>query len=560
MEPGLPNSPEALSAQSRPGPAGDDFSATLVATADAIALVNTVLPATMEAGSAASAKPGAESTSSCRYCFGGPEDGELVAPCACVGGQRWVHLACLRRWQHSVLADQPPKMAHEFDDARAARCNVCLGHFSYAPPSRLEVLVHAVGKQLAEMAAAGGLVVASPRISLELQLALRTGWRRRSIVDFVHWSHSVYLVHGIGKRQLVLAVPDEGSRIAAQMLVDAEGLITLHGRRFQLLRTEVSPASAGYVTPASPAPTERHQSEQAHVHTGSEDRGGLWSALMALAGRLPAQLRLEAEVADPDGAEDAVLAVNLSRPIGEENLSDASAAALRAARLAAEEAAGAEAIAAVPVRHFLGGPCSQESCLVLGRLAADSADAGCPGWREVEDAEGGFAGCPRPPPIFHPLPGLGGQLASGGDLARALVATALSSLPRLEADGYADAGSQEAAPTGANEDGVGTSPAPACKRPRLARARERGGLAGQQLTLLLFWGEARWSRTQLLAEAARGDWGFCHLELADLDEAAPGELWRQLTGSSGAQATGRRPRYAPSAGSTAPATEGAGVT
>ena len=28
----------------------------------------------------------------CRYCFDGEEEGELIAPCACKGGQRWVHL------------------------------------------------------------------------------------------------------------------------------------------------------------------------------------------------------------------------------------------------------------------------------------------------------------------------------------------------------------------------------------------------------------------------------------------------------------------------------------
>ena len=26
----------------------------------------------------------------CRYCFDGEEEGELIAPCACKGGQRWV--------------------------------------------------------------------------------------------------------------------------------------------------------------------------------------------------------------------------------------------------------------------------------------------------------------------------------------------------------------------------------------------------------------------------------------------------------------------------------------
>ena len=33
----------------------------------------------------------------CRYCFEGEEEGPLISPCACKGGQKWVHLSCLRR-------------------------------------------------------------------------------------------------------------------------------------------------------------------------------------------------------------------------------------------------------------------------------------------------------------------------------------------------------------------------------------------------------------------------------------------------------------------------------
>lgn len=43
----------------------------------------------------------------CRYCFCGTEEGELISPCQCKGGQRYVHLHCLRRWQRMVLVSQP---------------------------------------------------------------------------------------------------------------------------------------------------------------------------------------------------------------------------------------------------------------------------------------------------------------------------------------------------------------------------------------------------------------------------------------------------------------------
>lgn len=34
--------------------------------------------------------------------------------------------------------------------------------------------------------------------------------------------------------------------------------------------------------------------------------------------------------------------------------------------------------------------------------------------------------------------------------------------------------------------------------------------------LRIFWGEARWQRTQLLGELAKGDWGLCQSTAEDL--------------------------------------------
>ena len=54
----------------------------------------------------------------CRYCFEGREEGELISPCKCDGGQKFVHLACLRRWQRMVLVSQPTHPAFYQDDVR----------------------------------------------------------------------------------------------------------------------------------------------------------------------------------------------------------------------------------------------------------------------------------------------------------------------------------------------------------------------------------------------------------------------------------------------------------
>jgi len=42
--------------------------------------------------------------------------------------------------------------------------------------------------------------------------------------------------------------------------------------------------------------------------------------------------------------------------------------------------------------------------------------------------------------------------------------------------------------------------------------------------VLVIWGDARWSRAQLLGEIAKGDWGLCKANVGDL-AAEPGERW-----------------------------------
>ena len=43
------------------------------------------------------------------------------------------------------------------------------------------------------------------------------------------------------------------------------------------------------------------------------------------------------------------------------------------------------------------------------------------------------------------------------------------------------------------------------------------------------WGDAQWSRTQLLGEIARGHWGLCHASVAEM-VAPPSERWAALDG------------------------------
>eukprot|EP00931_Biecheleriopsis_adriatica_P051981 TRINITY_DN30189_c0_g1_i1.p1 TRINITY_DN30189_c0_g1~~TRINITY_DN30189_c0_g1_i1.p1 ORF type:complete len:518 (-),score=91.75 TRINITY_DN30189_c0_g1_i1:193-1746(-) len=491
----------------------------------------------------------------CRYCLevaSGAAEDELVAPCGCVGGQRWVHLRCLRAWQQSVLISQAPHLPPEADDVRARKCNICLKEFVYPPPCRHHLLRETVGIQLADMIQPSCLVLTSPHLSRELQNNLRANENRRTTSDFLHWCRSAFLVHKVAPRQVVLALPDAGSVDAAMQLVDADDLLVLHGRRYKVMCDEQGislmtmasvqvPAPPSQEVEGSPQQAAQGSSEQSaarpsvyQVHRwlllpGGEEAnraGGVRSCLALARGHVPARLRLEAEIGD--FKEDAIMAVNLSRPVAESDLSNESQEIVRRARAAAvaslvleagssspeTEVDAKSAVQSVRLQHFLGGPCEQTRCLVLSQSSSVI--------QAMDDDTG--SRCSR----ARLLPGL--DTVCSNNLA-GFLAKAAAQMSRDRPDSV---------------DGR------EYKRRRLWRKSKSDSIFTVKQTsapcepLFLFWGEARWSRTQLLAEIARQDWGLCSAAVDDLACAvsAPpsyAKLWQHLTQGAG----DRRPEFAP---------------
>jgi len=56
----------------------------------------------------------------CRICFGGTEDGELIQPCSCRGSMRWVHSKCLSTWWQGREGAAPGSAS-----VSSMRCDVC---------------------------------------------------------------------------------------------------------------------------------------------------------------------------------------------------------------------------------------------------------------------------------------------------------------------------------------------------------------------------------------------------------------------------------------------------
>jgi len=201
----------------------------------------------------------------------------------------------------------------------------------------------------------------------------------------------------------------------------------------------------------------------------------------------------------PDCGEDHITAVNLTRIVPQPSL-----------RMARPVEAAKEALAQrfpqvdpsrVRVQHYRGGPCGSGEvacCIVTG-----GGSAGSSGWSVAEGIvaalELAFSrATPRSTEQGEFVCGQPVRLA--GLVARPDLNDALGIALRF------DESSRRWLVRLA--DGDGKALKPANLRP-LSEA-QRGP------DVLIFWGDAQWSRTQLLGELARGHWGLCRASAADL--------------------------------------------
>ncbi|CAK9002703.1 Protein PIEZO homolog, partial [Durusdinium trenchii] len=163
----------------------------------------------------------------CRFCLGDAgDDDELVAPCECRGGQRWVHLAMLG-WKRGRQLMEDRRMTH---------CQVCLAKLTCPALSRHEMMLQFTGQELASLVREQSLISSSQAWSDALFHHLRRVADRRSINNFVHWSRSSYLIYNCGPKQLALSIPDEANREAVLDNLDSAGHLEIQGKQYRLLR------------------------------------------------------------------------------------------------------------------------------------------------------------------------------------------------------------------------------------------------------------------------------------------------------------------------------------
>ncbi|CAE7720790.1 unnamed protein product [Symbiodinium microadriaticum] len=533
----------------------------------------------------------------CRFCLGGDADDTVfVAPCSCRGGQRWVHLECLRRWQRSILVTQPTHPAFYHEDRRMTHCSVCTQRFSCPLPSRHEMMMSFTGAELAASVQERCLICSSESWSAALRARIHAGLDRASISNLVHWCRGVYLIYYCGAKQLVLSIPDEANRTAVLQNLDGSGHIEVQGRQYQVLSdgplSHLPPEACRFgesSEEAVSAPSSRRGaawvravSDQAHSSRSRASR--LFAALTSI--QLPVDVTLQRIGPGGDASDDSIRAVNLSNRISSDDLPSAVQArmrkTMRAARLSGSPS--------VQLEHYLGGPCAAFQCHVflpvgepdgvlpplpsgfklLGDLhvavgtdlvAALRALASARGWsgwsaeRPEETLEEG------PPRKVRRL-GQEGEAHDGDGQLRPLHADDSDLEEAIDTEDE----EQSADPFdfwGGNAGELAATPPPDDSSEDEADAVSAFdaadmvvGMAAEQILrgaadhaeqnhepsqpqqlereaavatrpLKVFWGEARWQRTQLLGELARGDWGLCQARAGDLFEPAR-SLWPQL--------------------------------
>ena len=253
--------------------------------------------------------------------------------------------------------------------------------------------------------------------------------------------------------------------------------------------------------------TIRHSGQSLRLMPGgalsgvSEDLTSLSAALAALTYTEGMTIVL-ARDPPPGCGDDHVTAINLSRPIAPVDAREVA----RAVKAAADKYPGARE---VQVNHYIGGPCDPEeisTCVVPG-------GAGC-GWTIV------------------------------GDLSEAIELAHARAYQRSEGQGSVHGGQSvrltglQARPDLNGEAGIAMRFIESSGR---WLVRLKGG-EGKQLkpanlepigpthgVVHCVWGDAQWSRTQLLGEIARGHWGLCRASVAEI-VAEPAQRREALDG------------------------------
>lgn len=276
----------------------------------------------------------------CRFCFEGENDssGRLIAPCACKGGQKYIHLECLRQWQRMVLVSQPTHPDFWEDDVRHKVCNVCKADFTCPPPTRQELVEGFTGPEIAALIEPGCIIashegfnrIVAEQLSANPLVALFSSCR--------HWFRGAYLITKVEEDTGQIEYPVQEKCDVENLLerLDDELCLQIHdGSKYKL---QLEGSLSDYILSDD---TENKSELRKRIH-------------------IPSQLVFRPMI-PVNCVDDKVAAVNLTRtfvPPAGTALSSVVSQIIKDCK--------AETI---DVTYYWGGPCFDDmivTCLVLG--------------------------------------------------------------------------------------------------------------------------------------------------------------------------------------------------
>jgi len=422
----------------------------------------------------------------CRYCFCGEEDGELVSPCACIGSQKYAHLSCLRQWQKMVLVSHPTDPALQKKDSRHHVCNVCNSPYTCAPPTRHDLMVSCVGEQVAELISKESIICAQNTYlngltqNMERQLTQQFPSMPSEMVSR-EVRHSLRRFEGM----YFITSVEEDNGMHELPITDQAILNRLRERLDDTLSLQVEGKELKVVAAGSLAGIPE------------EELRGKLAALQA-----PVNLTFAAKEA-PTSGDDRVVAVNLihrTQPFSQPQVDQAM-------NKACEKYYGARR---VKVTHYHGGPVDAHKismCLVPGGEGK--------GWTLEKDLSKAIE-------LAHSRAvrrcATQGKIA-GGQTVRL---TGLQGAAHLNGKLGLAMQFNEGSERWLVRLGNGET-----KQVKVANLEPREGAGGR---VYVFWGAACWSRTQLLGEIAKGQWGVCHASVQETFALPEGKRKQGLDG------------------------------
>jgi hypothetical protein len=373
-----------------------------------------------------------------------------------------------------VIVNQPTHPAFYEDDIRHHKCNVCLSEYTCPPPTRGELMETFTGPEIAASLFEGRLIASRDVFSVELEAQLQTMnpfMRARS--SYEHWIRGVYVITRVESDDEYKVIPLSQPSSVQGLLsrLDANLELTFQGQRLRLVRGE----SLAHVGP-------------------EEDLGAAFRALQT-----PARVVLQA-VAGVTCADVHIVAVNIFRK---------QPAVVRPDKYNHIYTAVHDKypnVANVEVSHYIGGPVDEgeiTTCIVLGGARR--------GWTVVPKLKDAL--------ILALARARNQHGEAQGDLSSGQTVCLQGLVARPDLNGrkgmalrfLPDAGRWEVQLC--SGEGVKVKPA------------NIQGLEGRGGRVMVFWGDARWSRAQLLGEIARGHWGLCRATVGEFVATSPQEVY-----------------------------------